>query len=164
MNQQPQHQLIPIQQQTLSQNNQNTQQAGNDVLVGFVRNYIHYDNLTNNYNKQVTGARKLKHEFEHKIIQYLRGNHMEHAVIQVSGARLQLSEEKTAPCMSASNMKKWLNDYYSQKGNSMNETDAILRYINLQKTKESQVSSCLKKIPLPVALPPPPPSGSNSLK
>lgn len=129
----------------------------NDItLVKLVQNYIHYDNLTNNYNKQVVCARKLKNEFEHKIIQYLRGNRIENASIQVSGACLQLSEEKTTPSMSASNLRKWLKDYYAQKGNSVDESEAILRYINLQKNKETQINSCLKKIPLPTILPPPP--------
>jgi hypothetical protein len=135
---------------------QTPQQQNDSVLVKLIQNYVHYDNLTNNYNKQVVCARKLKNEFEHKVIQYLRGNRIENATIQVSGACLQLSEEKTAPCMSASNLKKWLKDYYAQKGNSIDESDAILRYINLQKTKETQINSCLKKIQLPTVLPPPP--------
>ena len=83
------------------------QPAGGASDIGtWVRNYVHYDNLTNNYNKQGLAARKLKNDFEHKIIQYLRGQHMENAVIQVSGAFLQLSEEKTAPSLSITNLKK----------------------------------------------------------
>jgi hypothetical protein len=80
-------------------------------LTAFVRNYIHYDNLTNNYNKQITGARKLRNEFEHKIIQQLRASHMENAIIQVSGARLQMAEEKNVPSISIPRIEDWLHKY-----------------------------------------------------
>jgi len=126
-------------------------------LTAFVRNYIHYDNLTNNYNKQITGARKLRNEFEHKIIQQLRASHMENAIIQVSGARLQMAEEKNVPSISIPRIEDWLHKYYARKGNGVDETDAIIRFFREQKTKETQTIACLKKIPLPTNLPPPPP-------
>jgi len=158
---QNQNQIQPMHNQNQIQQQQPT---NTNDLVNLVRNYVHYDNLTNNYNKQGLAARKLKNDFEHKIIQYLRGQHMENAVIQVSGAFLQLSEEKTAPSLSITNLKKWLTSYYAQKGNSINETDAILRHISLQKNNETQITSTLKKSASPVQLPLPPGQTNNSLK
>jgi len=121
-----------------------------------VRNYIHYDNLTNNYGKQLNGARKLKNEFENKVIQQLRSNRMENAIIQVSGANLQLAEEKSTPCLSLPRIESWLHAYYKQRGNGVDETDSILRFIKQQKIKETTNIAYLKKSNLPTPIPPPP--------
>jgi hypothetical protein len=133
-------------------------------LTTLVRNYVHYDNLTSNYNKQATGARKLRDEFEHKIITNLRANKMENAIIQISGASLQCIEEKTSPAMSLPRLESYLHKYFQQKGNGMDETDAILRFLKLQKMNDTQTTICLKKTPMAAAIPPPPPAGQLGLK
>jgi hypothetical protein len=132
-------------------------------LTTLVRNYVHYDNLTNNYNKQLSGARKLRNDFEHKIIQNLRSNRMENAIIQVSGANLQIAEEKVIPSFSLPRIEAWLHKYYKQKGNGIDETDAILRFMKLQKTNETTTIASLKKTSMPTPIPPPP-SNTPSLK
>jgi len=134
-----------------------TQQSSPQTdLTTLVRNYVHYDNLTNNYTKQISGARKLRNDFEDKIIQNLRSNRMENAIIQVSGANLQVSEEKVVPSVSLPRIETWLHAYYKQKGNGVDETDAILRFIKQQKIKETTSVACLKKTNLPTPIPPPP--------
>jgi hypothetical protein len=130
----------------------------NDI-ASHVRHYVHYDNLANNYSKQASGARKLRDEFENKIITSLRANNMEHAVIQISGgARLQCTEEKTSPSLTLPRLETYLQKYYAQKGNGINETEAILRFIRLQKQQDTQVTACLKRIGAPPPIPGPPPS------
>lgn len=138
-------------------------QPQND-LTTWVRNYVHYDNLAGNYSKQATGARKLRDDYENKIIQNLRANRMENAIIQISGAQLQCAEEKTIPSLTLPRLEVYLHKYYSQKGNGLDETDAILRFIRLQKQQDTQTSVCLKKIPVPASVPPPPPTGQFGLK
>jgi hypothetical protein len=133
-------------------------------LTALVRNYVHYDNLTRNYNNQATGARKLRDEFEHKIITHLRANKMENAIIQISGATLQCVEEKTAPTMSLPRLETYLHKYFQQKGNGVDETDVILRFLKLQKMNETQTTICLKKTPMASPIPPPPPPGQLGLK
>jgi hypothetical protein len=128
-------------------------------LTTWVRNYVHYDNLANNYAKQASGARKLKDEFEDKIIQNLRANRMENAIIQISGARLQCSEEKNTPSLTLPRLEAYLHKYYSQKGNGVDETEALLRFIRLQKQNDTQTTACLKKVPIPTSIPPPPSNG-----
>jgi hypothetical protein len=130
--------------------------SGND-LATYVRNYVHYDNLANNYSKQATGARKLRDEFENKTIQLLRSNNMDNAIIQISGAKLQMGENKTNPTLNVTRLRDYLKKYYAQKGNSVDETESILRFIELQKKNDCQYTSCLKKIPISPQVPAPPP-------
>jgi hypothetical protein len=136
----------------------------NDIST-MVRNYVHYDNLANNYSKQASGARKLRDEFENKIITNLRANNMEHAIIQISGgARLQCTEEKTPPSLTLPRLETYLQKYYAQKSSGINETEAILRFIRLQKQQDTQVHACLKRIAAPPPVPGPPPAGQMGLK
>lgn len=125
-------------------------------FASWVRNYVHYDNLAAQYNKQAAGARKLRDDYEGKVIQNLRANNMQNAVIQIAGARLQYSEEKTIPSLSIPRLEQYLHGYFKQKGNGLDETDAILRYVKLQKAADTQLTAKLKKTPTPVALPPAP--------
>jgi hypothetical protein len=139
-------------------------------LPHLVRSYVHYDNLVNNYTKQAGGARKLRDQFEDQIIKTLRTNRMENAVIQIAGATLQCTNEKSVPSLSMPRLEQYLHGYYAQKGNGLDETDAILRYIRLQKTNDTQLIAKLKKTPLPTPLPQPPgpvggsTNGGNYLK
>ena len=86
---------------------------------------------------------------------------MEHAIIQVSGARLQCSEEKSAPSLTLPRLQQYLDKYYAQKGTGVNETEAILRFIRLQKANDTQSVACLKKIPIPANIPAPPGAQPN---
>lgn len=138
--------------------NSNTQQE----FGSWVRNYVHYDNLASTYTKQATGARKLRDEYETKVIQNLRANNMQNAIIQVAGARLQYSEEKHVPALSIPRIQTYLHAYFKSKGTGLDETEAILRYIKQQKVNDTQCTACLKKTALPTPLPPPP--GPANLK
>ena len=129
----------------------------------WVRSWVHYDNMASNYGKQATGARRLRDDFEGKIIQNLRANNMEKATIQVSGAKLNIVEDTSAPTLSMPRLEQYLHSYFQQKGNHMDETDQILRFIRIQKQNETRITQKLKKTPLGPALPlPPPPPPSNN--
>jgi hypothetical protein len=130
-------------------------QSSNE-LSSWVRNYVHYDNLANNYSKQATGARKLRDDYEGRIIQNLRANGMENAIIQISGAYLQMSNDKTTPSLTIPRLESYLHKYFAQKGNSIDETEAILRFIRLQKQQDTQHTACLKRTPIATPIPPPP--------
>jgi len=139
--------------------------APQNEIGSWVRNYVHYDNLANTYNKQAGASRKLRDDFEDKIIQNLRANNMQNAIIQVAGARLQYSEEKTIPNLSMPRLEIYLHNYFKQKGNGIDETESILRYIKSQKLNDTQIVAKLKKTVLPSGIPPPPPPPpSNHLK
>lgn len=125
----------------------------------WVRNYVHYDNLASNYSKQATGARKLRDKFEAEIINNLRQNKMDNAVIQVTGATLQCTEEKCPPALTIPRLETYLRKYFFGKGNGLDETDNIIRFIKNQKHLDTTAVARLKKTPLPTAVPPPPPNG-----
>lgn len=114
-------------------------------IGGWVRNFVHYGNLVENYTKQAGAARKLRDDYEAKVINSLRVNNMQNAVIQISGARLQYGEEKTVPALSMPRLEAYLHAYFKQKGNGFDETDAILRYLKLQKINDTQIVARLKK-------------------
>jgi len=136
--------------------------APSNDFASWVRNYVHYDNLTSQFTKQAAGARKLRDDFEDRIIQNLRTNNMQNAVIQIAGGRLQYSEEKNAPSMSLPRLEQYLHAYFKQKGNGLDETDNILRYLKVQKANDTITVAKLKKTSVLPPLPPPP--GPNSLK
>jgi hypothetical protein len=137
----------------------------NADLATWVRNYVHYDNLAGNYSKQATGARKLRDEFESKIITNLRANSMDNAIIQISGARLQVAEDKTAPSMTLPRLESYLHKYFAGKGNGIDETEGILRFIRMQRANDTQPIARLKRTTATPPVPPPPaPSQPPSLK
>jgi hypothetical protein len=142
-------------------------------LPALIRNYVHYGKMAEIYGKQATGARKLRDEFESKVIHTLRENHMENAIIQITGAQLQCVEQKSMPPLSMPRLEQYLHKYYAQKGTGVDETESILRFLKLQKQNDAQSVMSLKKTVLPAAIPPPPPLpplqasqllGQNNLK
>jgi|UniRef100_A0A6C0K3K4 hypothetical protein len=67
----------------------------NDALAHNIRGWVHYDNMTTSLQKQVVNARKQRDTFEDQVRSHLIQNKIPSAVIQVSGGKLQLQEEKT---------------------------------------------------------------------
>jgi len=103
-------------------------------LGGWVRNWVHYDNLAQGLNKQVQNARKLKDEFETKILNNLKSHKMENAVIQIAGGRLHMGEEKHAIPLSLGRIEELLHGYYVSKGRqSVDETVEIMKYIKAER-------------------------------
>jgi len=103
-------------------------------LGGWVRNWVHYDNLAQGLNKQVQNARKLKDEFETKILNNLKSHKMENAVIQIAGGRLHMGEEKNANPLSLGRIEELLHGYYVSKGRqSVDETVEIMKYIKAER-------------------------------
>lgn len=99
-------------------------------LGNMVRNYVHYDNLASALFKQLQNARKVKDDFEEKIIGYLQSSNMEKAVIQIAGGRLTVSEEKHSSTLTLTKIEELLHGYYKSHGReSTDETQAIMKYL-----------------------------------
>jgi hypothetical protein len=127
-------------------------------LATLVRNWVHYDTMATNFSKQSTSSRKLRDDFESKIIQSLKNQKMENATIQITGAKLQLVQEKTFPTLTIGRLQQYLHQYYQRKGQMADETDQIMDFIKRQKQSNYETVLCLKKIPnqlVPVPQPPP---------
>lgn len=131
----------------------------NQDLAYWVRNWVHYDNLATSLYRQTSNARKVRDDFEDKILNSLRAQHMENAIIQIAGGRLLVQEEKHAAPFTLARLEELLHDYHKQK-NGHDETDSIVKFI--RKHRAYEITKKLKKqsgttAPLP-PLPPLPPS------
>jgi len=131
----------------------------NTQEIGFhVRNWVHYDNLANSLYRQTVNARKVRDEFESKIIDSLRSAHMENAVIQIAGGRLVLQEERHNQPLTLARIQEILHTYFVSR-NLPDDTATMMKFIKQQ--REFKVSSKLRKQAgtIPSALPPLPPTG-----
>ena len=131
----------------------------NTQEIGFhVRNWVHYDNLSNSLYRQTVNARKVRDEFETKIIDSLRASNMENAVIQIAGGRLILQEERHNQPLTLTRIEEILHTYFVSR-NLPDDTSNMMKF--LKKQREFKVASKLRKQsgPPPAPLPPPPPTG-----
>ena len=99
-----------------------------DSLVYAVRHYVHFDNLAETLNKQVSNVRNLRAKFENEILTTLEAQGIKNAVLQISGATLQRQTRYQSTNLSWSFLEEQLNEYYKSKGKP-NETAGILEFI-----------------------------------
>jgi hypothetical protein len=105
-----------------------------NALGNWVRNFVHYDNLASSLYKQLQNARKVKDEFETRIINALQGHKMENAVIQIAGGRLLVGEEKHTHPLTLTRLEEYLHEYYrTQNREATDETAQILKFIKSQR-------------------------------
>lgn len=94
--------------------------------------------------------------YETYIIQNLRNNQLANARIQITGGVLTVAEEKSVPSLTLPRLEQFLHAYYKQKGNHMDETADILRFLKQQRLENTTSSVKLKKtLTAPVPAPPP---------
>jgi hypothetical protein len=128
-------------------------QPNTQDLAHYVRNYVHYDNLATGLYRQTVNARKVRDDFEDKILADLRTHNMEHAVIQIAGGRLVVHEERHNQPITLGRMEELLHGYFISK-NIPDDTPNIMKYIKKQRGYETVKR--LKKQSGPVAPPLPP--------
>jgi hypothetical protein len=128
----------------------------NDLAV-WVRNWVHYDNLALGLNRQTQNARHLREDFETKIIDHLRANKMENAVIQIAGGRLVVNEEKHSQPLTLLRIEELLHAYYTATG-ALDESQNIMKFIRKQRGFE--LTKKLKKQAGGITPPLPPPGAS----
>lgn len=133
----------------------NTQELGN-----YVRNWVHYDNLTTSLSKQTTNARRVRDDFEGKILDQLHANKMENAVIQIQGGRLLVGEERHTQPLTLARIEEGIHAYFVEQkrlGKTVaDETPGIMRFIKTHRPVE--ITKRLKKQTVVVPPLPPPPS------
>jgi hypothetical protein len=143
-------------------------------LANFVRNWVHYDNLTTSLSKQSQNARKVRDDFEGKIMGMLRENNMENATIQIQGGKLVILEEKHTQPWTLARLEEALKGYYNQPAamrgggvagsvpmNTEQQVGSIMKY--LRNNKSIEISKRLKKQVQTPGLPPLPPPPSTGL-
>lgn len=97
-------------------------------LVYAVRHYVHFDNLAETLNKQVTNVRNMRAKFENDILTMLEAQGMKNAVLQISGATLQRQTRYQSTNLSWSFLEEQLHEYYKSKGKP-DETAGILDFL-----------------------------------
>jgi hypothetical protein len=133
----------------------------NTQEIGFlVRNWVHYDNLALGLYRQTINARKVRDEFEIKILAGLRSCNMENAVIQIAGGRLMVQEERHNQPLTLTRIEELLHMYFTNK-NMPDDTANIMKFMKKQRGFEVQ-KKLRKQSGTGVApLPPPPPPGQG---
>ena len=114
----------------------------NSELVDAVRNWVHFDNLAESLNKQVTNARNLRSEYETKVIQLLEKSNMKNSTIKINGATLQCATRTKQSDLGWTMLSDHLHDYYKVRGR-VDETNDILNH--LQKARDLKSVEYLKK-------------------
>ena len=101
---------------------------GTPEFGSLVRTWMHYDNLSISLSKQASNSRKLRDNYEDAIINSLKKVNAINAVIQVTGGKIQVNEEKSAQHLSMNLIEQMLHSYYKQYG-KQDDTDNIIKYI-----------------------------------
>ncbi len=97
-------------------------------LVDAVRHWVHFDNLAESLNKQVTNARNMRNTYEDKVLQLLDTTGMKTAVLQINGATLQRQVRTKPTDLSWSFLEEQLKQYYKSK-NKPDETAQVIDFI-----------------------------------
>lgn len=119
-------------------------------VASLIRNYVHYDNLASQFYKQTQNSRAVRDDYEKRIIEELKKNKMENAIIQIVGGKLKIVEEKHSSPLTFKSLEESLHNYYGNK-KKVDETSELLKFIKASRTVETSFK--LKKIP---QLPPQP--------
>lgn len=137
-------------------------------LANHVRNWVHYDNLTTSLSRQSQNARKVRDDFEGRIMKMLEENNMENATIQIQGGKLSIVEEKHSQPWTLTRLEEALKGYFNQpaplRGGGSATADQqvglIMKY--LRSNKGVEIHKRLKKQIQVPGLPPLPPPPSSS--
>ena len=116
--------------------------AAKTELIDAVRHWVHFDNLAESLQKQVTNARSMRSTFEDKILTYLDTTAMRGAILQITGATLQKAMRPKTTDLSWSFLESNLHDFYKSRGRP-DETAALIEF--LQSRRDTKQIPYLKK-------------------
>ena len=113
-------------------------------LGTMVRSWVHFDNLAATFSRQAQQARTARSRWEEQIIKTLHETNMSKAVIQITGGRITLVEEKHSQPLTLQRIESLLHEYYNKKAKgSDDETMDIMNYI--KQNRGSSIETKLKK-------------------
>lgn len=118
------------------------QSAPTNELVDAVRNWVHFENLSETLSKQAYNARTMKTKYETEVIRLLEVQNIKNAKIKITGATLQCVQRTKAGDLSWSFLEEHLQNYFKTKG-KIDETKDILNF--LQEHRGSKTIDYLKK-------------------
>jgi hypothetical protein len=119
----------------------------NDALAHNIRGWVHYDNMTTALQKQLTNARKQKDSFEEQVYSLLNEHQMTNAVIQISGGKLQLQEEKATAGLTMKALQESTYSFFKSHPEIPNPDKLALELLNHIKQQRAVTTSLrLKKL------------------
>lgn len=101
---------------------------GDSGIGTYVRNWLHYTNMASSFFKQFGAVRKVRDDYEQKIINTLRANSMENATIQINSGRINVVDKREPNPLSLSKIQELLHSYYRHKGGK-DETLDIMTFL-----------------------------------
>jgi hypothetical protein len=107
-----------------------------------VRHWVHFDNLAETLNKQVTNARTKRSEYEKKTLTLLDGMNMKNVSLEIHGATLTRNVKSESEQLSWTFLEKSMHSYFASK-KQPDQTDMLLDF--LQKTRTVKSVEYLKK-------------------
>ena len=108
----------------------NNSQLDTNNLGTMVRSWVHFDNLAATFSRQAQQARTARSRWEEQILSLLRTNKMTNAIIQISGGRLTVVEEKHSQPLTLQRLESLLHEFYNTKPKgSDDETMEIMNFI-----------------------------------
>ena len=119
----------------------------NEALAHNVRGWVHYDNMAASLQKQVTNARKQRDAFEDQISILLKQHQIPNAVIQISGGKLQLQEEKSTSNLTMKNLLESAQSFFWEHPEIPNPdkmANELMEHVKQQRTTSTSLR--LKKL------------------
>lgn len=120
------------------------QQLNTQGLADMIRSWVHFDNLAATFQRQAQQARSARFRWESQILDFLKVNRLTNTIIQITGGRLTMAEERHANPLTLQRLEALLHDYYSRKPDTLpDETEQIMKFIKAN--RGYTVESRLKK-------------------
>ena len=104
-------------------------------FAGLVQGWVRSDMAIANYNKEVARMRKERDLYEQQILRTLKDANHEKAVIQITGGKLVVADDKTTQPLTFTSLEEMLHSYYTAAGRR-DETKEIVKYIKDNRTVE----------------------------
>lgn len=135
-----------------------SQQASND-LADAVRHWVHFDNLAESLNKQITNVRSLRSQYETRVLDLMDAAGLKKANLKITGATLSCATRHKSADLSWTFLEEQLHEYYKMRGsgNGRDETKEILAFLHrhrggrtieyLKKTSMTQSTPTLPQQP-----------------
>lgn len=96
----------------------------------FVRNWLHYDKLVTSLSKQTSNTKKVRDEYEKKIIDYLQQHSMENAVIQTGSGLINIVSDHVPKQLSLTRIGSLLDEYSRLYPNKLCNSQEIMEFIH----------------------------------
>lgn len=115
-------------------------------LATAVRQWVHFDNVAENLNKQIANVRALRSDYEAKVLELLARQNLRTATLRVTGATLQYATRSKSTDLTWSFLEEQLHEYFRTKG-ATDQTGDILTF--LHRHRGGKTIEYLKKTPIP---------------